>query len=374
MLEFQRSSPVLSLSSPPPILLPSLFCSHAFIIVTFLLYYSFVPKSQPKMTRMPRPFPVLPINDDCESDSEADENNHLLANRSPDRGGSHNSKGSSQKSTILSPFALGLTSTPLGPKSATFIIEECQIRLAQIGSEIQKAQIMFDNTTNWEVGSACRRRISKLAEERRIHQIVQERYKIQIMLTTTRVESVRVACEERLLQLMSELKSLEVSGENGAGRRDASGGRSNRDSPGGAANDEDAGDEDGGCYDRVLEYLGGAEVTHDETLIKSPNGRVHCHLDRGRRPERAPRDDDRGRASRRRGRADTAITARDGTRREITSVSRECQARARSAVLSPRSDVTRLGKSSRGPQPGRPPRDNRHPVAYAVKSRTPWIG
>ena len=39
----------------------------------------------------------------------------------------------------------------LGPKFATPTIKEYEVRLAQIGSEIQKAQIMFDNTTNREV-------------------------------------------------------------------------------------------------------------------------------------------------------------------------------------------------------------------------------
>jgi len=337
--------------------------------------YSFVPKSQAKMMRTPRPFPVLPIDDDLESDGEADENDHMLANRSPDRGRSHDRKGSSRRSTMMSPlFALGpVLASLLGPKSATPTIEECQIRLAQIGSEIQKAQIMFEDTTNGEVRSACRRRMSKLASERRIHQIVQEGYKIQTMSKTTRVRSVRMACEERLRQLMSELKSLEVvSGGEDAGARDATGGRSDhRDSPGGAVNDEeDAVYEDGGCHGRVLEYLGGAEATHDETPSKSPDGSAHCHLDGGRRFERPPHDDDRGRASsRRRGRADTVITMRDrneapgmsgtGTIRGSFSAEERCEAFAKVFARSSTGTTTSC---------------NRHPVAYAVKSSTSWIG
>ena len=44
-----------------------------------------------------------------------------------------------------------------GPRSATTpTIEECQIRLGQIGSEIRNSQIMFDGTTNGEVRSARR--------------------------------------------------------------------------------------------------------------------------------------------------------------------------------------------------------------------------
>jgi hypothetical protein len=221
---------------------------------------------------MPRPFPVLPIDDDRELDGDADENNQMLANRSPHRRGSNVLKESSRKLTTSSPlFAPGPTSTPLGPKSALPTIEESMVRLGQISSEIQKAQIMFDSTTNGEVRSACRRRISKLANERRIHQIVHERHRILTMSRTTTVISVRVACEERLRQLMSELESLEASGGVSAGTRDESGGRSKRrDSPGGAANDEDAGDDDGGWYGRLLDYVGGAEVTHDETLSRTP--------------------------------------------------------------------------------------------------------
>jgi len=303
----------------------------------------------------------LPIDDDRESDGEADENDHMLANRPPECGRSHTSKGSSRKSTTSSPsFALGpVLASPPGPKSATPTIEECQIRLAQIGSEIQKAQMMFDDTTNGEVRSACRRRISKLASERRFHQIVQERYKIRTMSKTTRVRGVRMACEERLRQLMSELKSLEVvSGGEDAGARDATGGRS--------------GCEDGGRHGRVPGYPGGAEGTHDGTPSESPDGSAHCcHPDGGRRFERPPHDDDRGRASsRRRGGAGTVITMRDrseapgmsgaGTIRGSFSAEERCDAFGKVLARSS-TGTTHLVQY-------------RHPVAYAVKSRTPWMG
>ena len=49
--------------------------------------YSFVPTSRAKLMRTPLPFPVLPIDDDRESDGgEADENDRMLAIRPPDRG------------------------------------------------------------------------------------------------------------------------------------------------------------------------------------------------------------------------------------------------------------------------------------------------
>ena len=235
--------------------------------------------------------------------------------------------------------------------------------------------MMFEDTTNGEVRSACLRRISKLASERRMHQIVQERYKIRTMSKTTRVRSVRMACEERLRQLMSELKSLEVvSGGEDAGARDATGGRSDhRDSTGGAANDdEDAGCEDGGRPGRVPGYPGGAEGTHDGTPSESPDGSAHCcHPDGGRRFERPPHDDDRGRASsRRRGGACTVIAMRDrseapgmsgtGTIRGSFSAEERCDAFGKVLARSS-TGTTHLVQY-------------RHPVAYAVKSRTPWMG
>jgi hypothetical protein len=303
----------------------------------------------------------LPIDDDRESDGEeADENDHMLANRPPDRGRSHDRKGSSRKSTTLSPlFALGpVLASLLGPKSATPTIEECEVRLAQIGSEIRNAQIMFDDTTNGEVRWACRQRISKLADERRFHQIVHERHRIQTMWETTMVESVRVACQERLRQLISELESLRASGGEDAGARDASGNGPVRDLT-------DVGDMDGEWYDRVLEYVGGAEATQDKMPRMSSEGRANCHLDGGRRHERSTRQDflstpqQRGQHGHR----------GEGSYREsdYVSVSHE--------HLSPQSDAACV----RNIPPVSPPRRGggrviRHPVAYAVKSRTSCIG
>ena len=316
------------------------------------------------MTRMPRPFPVLPIDEDRESDGEADENDHMSANRSPDRGGSHNWKGSSQKSTTSSPlFGLGpVLASLLGPKSATPTVEECEVRLAQIGSEIRKARIMFDDTTNGEVRLACRRRISKLAEERRFHQIVHERHRIQIMSEMTMVESVRVACQERLRQLISEVESLRASGGEDAGAGDASDGGPVRDLTG------DACDENGEWYDRVLEYVGGTEATHD----KMPRG----SSDRGRHHERPPRQDflplpqQQGRHGHH---GEGSYPASDRVRRGLgdKGLSHEHDLGA----LSPQSDAACLGNVP----PFSPPRRGgsrviRHPVAYAVKSRTSCIG
>ena len=320
------------------------------------------------MMRTPRPFPVLPIDDDRESDGEADENDHMLANRRPDRGRSHDRKGSSRKSTASSPlFALGpVLASLLGPKSATPTIEECEVRLAQIGSEIRNAQIMFDDTTNGEVRSACRQRISKLADERRFHQIVHERHRIQAMWETTMVESVRVACQERLRQLISELESLRaLGGEEDAGARDASDNGPVRDLT-------DVGDEDGEWYDRVLEYVGGAEATQDKMQRMSSEGGANCHLDGGRRHERSTRQDflptpqQQGQHGHR----------GEGSYRESDYVQRGMGDEGVSHDhLSPQSDAACV----RNVPPFSPPRRGggrviRHPVAYAVKSRTSCIG
>ncbi|KAL3827476.1 hypothetical protein ACHAXA_003745 [Cyclostephanos tholiformis] len=169
-------------------------------------------------SRIPRPFPVLPVDDD-------DENDQGLANRASKCHTSHDSKGSSSwKSNITSPFSLGSASifaSLLGPKSATPTVEECK---------------------------------------------------------TTMVDSVRVACEERLRQLISELNSLRASGEDDAWARDATGGVSDR---------EEKGEEDGEWYDRVLMYVGGAEMTKDR-LRGNPDGRAphydgeHHLIDGGR--------------------------------------------------------------------------------------------
>jgi hypothetical protein len=311
------------------------------------------------MMRTPRPFPVLPIDDDRESDGEeADENDHMLANRPPDRGRSHDRKGSSRKSSTLSPlFALGgpVLASLLGPKSATPTIEECEVRLAQIGSEIRNAQIMFDDTTNGEVRSACRQRISRLADERRFHQIVHERHRIQTMWETTMVESVRVACQERLRQLISELESLRAMGGGDAGARDASDNGPDRDLT-------DVGDMDGEWYDRVLEYVGGAEATQDKMPRMSSEGRANCHLDGGRRHERSTRQD------------------------FLSTPQQQGQHGHRGEVSYRESDYVQRGMGDEGvshehlsPPPFSPPRRGggrviRHPVAYAVKSRTSCIG
>ena len=117
-----------------------------------------------------------------------------------------------------------------------------------------------DGTTNGEVRSACRRRISKLADERRIHQTVQERYKIQ----TCRKGRKAYGWRERNGHDSScrKSKSLEVVSGGGGGTRAR--GMRRADDPtirfdgrSGERRYEDAGDEDGGCHDRVLKYLGG---------------------------------------------------------------------------------------------------------------------
>jgi hypothetical protein len=316
---------------------------------------------------MPRPFPVLPIDDD-ELDGEAAKNDHILANRSTDRGRSHESTGPSRKSTTSSLlFALGpVLASLLSPKPATPTIEECEVRMEQIGSEIRKAQIMFDKTTNREVRSACRQQILKLAHERRFHQIVHERHRIQTMLQTTRVQSVRVACEERLRKLISELESLEASGEKDPGTGDASDNGPVGDSTG------DACDEDAEWYDRVLEYVGGAEATHDKMLHTSSEETAHHHNGR------APQEDSRSfqppqRLGRHGHNGEGWYPARDNIRRGRgdEDVSHEHDPES----LSPRSDAACVGSVP----PSSPPRQGggriiRHPVAYAVKSRTSCIG
>ena len=77
-----------------------------------------------------------------------------------------------------------------------------------------------------------------------------------------REESVRVAREERPRQLMSEIE-IARGGVGGGGGTRARGMR-RADDPTirfdgrtGERRYEDAGDEDGGCHDRVLKYLGG---------------------------------------------------------------------------------------------------------------------
>ncbi|KAL3786772.1 hypothetical protein ACHAW5_002973 [Stephanodiscus triporus] len=320
--------------------------------------------------RIPRPFPVLPIDDDSESDGGADENDQDLANRSSNRRKSHISKEASRKSTMSSPFAFGPTSvfaSFLGKKAAIPTAEECHTRLVQIESEIQKAQIMFDDTTNGTVRTACRRRISKLTEERRFHQIVQERHKIQTMLEATRVESVRVACKERLRQLMSELESLRALGEEDAGTRDALDEGPIRETT------EIVGEEDGKWYGRLLEYVGG--VTQNETSFEPPyrrlpEGRAYHH-DGGRRHEQAPLRDFRAfPPPSQQGRYDRHG---EGSYPAIDHVWRgpgnDCMSHEHDlGVLSPGSDMPWMGEDSRRPSPS----GRRHPVAHAVKPMTPW--
>jgi hypothetical protein len=86
----------------------------------------------------------------------------------------------------------------LSPKSAIPTIEECKMLMAQIGSKIQKAKIMFDNTTHCELQPACQQWISNLVDKQWFHQIVHKRHRVQTILQTTRVVSVRVACKEQL--------------------------------------------------------------------------------------------------------------------------------------------------------------------------------
>ena len=91
--------------------------------------------------RIPRFFPVLPIDDD-----DDDENDRELANgaskRHPSRDSTRSSSSSSLKSNIPSPFSFDPASILAfllgGSKSSTPTIEECKVRLARIGSESKR--------------------------------------------------------------------------------------------------------------------------------------------------------------------------------------------------------------------------------------------
>jgi hypothetical protein len=248
------------------------------------------------------------------------------------------------KSNILSPFSLGPASiftSLLGSKSATPTIEECKVRLARIGSEIQKAEIMYDSTTNGEVRLACRQRMLKLTDERRFYQIVQERHKIRTMLETTMVDSVRMACEERLQQLISELESLRASERDDGGARDASGGVSDY---------EDDGKEDGEWYDRVLKYVGGADEMQDRRSHGIPDGWAPHPIKGSWACQPLPPQGRHSHSNEESYPGSYHVWRGPGHEDDL-------------GILSPRSDATRTGYRERG-------RVNGRPVAYAVKSRT----
>jgi uncharacterized protein (UPF0147 family) len=155
--------------------------------------------------RVPRSFAILPVDND-----DDDENDQGLTNRlyHSKEASSHQTKAVSLTSSVCTPTSfLGWTKKSVIPPVNS---PTSQTRLEQIKSEIQKAQIMFDETLNKKVQLACRQRITKLTNEERLLQIVQERHKIQTMVDTTHDESVKVACRERLTQLMVELQSLQV--------------------------------------------------------------------------------------------------------------------------------------------------------------------
>jgi hypothetical protein len=157
--------------------------------------------------RVPRSFAILPVDND---DDDEDENDQGLTNRvyHSKETSSHQTKAVSLTSSVCTPTSfLGWTKKSVIPPVHS---PTSQTRLEQIKSEIQKAQLMFDETLNKKVQLACRQRITKLTNEERLLQIVQERHKIQTMVDTTHDESVKVACRERLTQLMVELQSLQV--------------------------------------------------------------------------------------------------------------------------------------------------------------------
>ncbi len=116
---------------------------------------------------MLQPFFVLPIDNNQKLDGKANSNDHMLADQSLDHGRLHKLTGSLQKLMTLSPlFALvPILASLRSPKSTTPTIKECKLCMAQIVSKIQKAQIMFDNTTNCEVRLACRQRTFKLTDK-----------------------------------------------------------------------------------------------------------------------------------------------------------------------------------------------------------------
>jgi hypothetical protein len=116
---------------------------------------------------MPRPFFVLPIDNNQKLDGKANNNNHMLADQLLDHGRLHELTGSLQKLMTLSPlFALvPILASLRSPKSTTPIIKECKLCMAQMVCKIQKTQTMFDYTTNCEVQLACRQQIFKLADK-----------------------------------------------------------------------------------------------------------------------------------------------------------------------------------------------------------------
>jgi hypothetical protein len=158
--------------------------------------------------RVPRSFAILPVDNDDDDDDD-DENDQGLTNRVY-----HSKEASSHQTKALSTSSV-CTPTSFLPWTKKSVIPPVhsptsQTRLEQIKSEIQKAQIMFDETLNKKVQFACKQRLTILTNEERLLQIVQERHKIQTMVDTTHDESVKVACRERLTQLMVELQSLQV--------------------------------------------------------------------------------------------------------------------------------------------------------------------
>lgn len=158
--------------------------------------------------RVPRSFAILPCDND--DDDDDDENDQGLTNRLY-----HSKVASLHQSKALSTLSVCTPTSFLGRTKKSVIpfvhSPTSQTRLEQIKSEIQKTQIMFDETINKKVQFACRQRMTMLSNEERLLQIIQERHKIQTMADTTRDESVKVACRERLTMLMVELQSLQVT-------------------------------------------------------------------------------------------------------------------------------------------------------------------